>query len=75
MTGCGFAAMGLEMMVIGLMALLSRSIAPRFRTDAIARAAIMGFVRLFFAPVFMRLVSEAFRLRTGFALVAVVIGS
>ena len=40
------------------------------RTDAVSRAAVMGFSGFFFAPVIMGVVSEAFGLRVAFACVA-----
>jgi hypothetical protein len=58
----GFGLFGLGVSVIGPMglALVGKMVAPHFRTEAISRAAVMGFSGFFFAPVLMGLVSQAF---------------
>jgi MFS family permease len=72
----GFGLFGLGVSVIGPMglALVGKMVAPHFRTEAISRAAVMGFSGFFFAPVLMGLVSQAFGpemgLRAAFTLVA-----
>ncbi len=71
----GFALFGLGVSVIGPMglALVGRMVAPHWRTEAISRAAVMGFSGFFFAPVLMGLVSEAAGLRWAFTMVAVLV--
>jgi MFS family permease len=72
----GFGLFGLGVSVIGPMglALVGKMVAPHFRTEAISRAAVMGFSGFFFAPVIMGLVSQSFGpelgLRAAFTLVA-----
>ena len=75
----GFGLFGLGVSVIGPMglALVGKMVAPHFRTEAISRAAVMGFSGFFFAPVLMGLVSQGFGpemgLRAAFTLVAVLV--
>lgn len=71
----GFGMFGLGVSVIGPMglALVGKMVAPHFRTEAISRAAVMGFSGFFFAPVLMGLVSQGFGLRWAFTVVAVVV--
>ncbi|MGR3436338.1 MAG: MFS transporter [Shimia sp.] len=70
----GFALLGLGVSVIGPLglALTGRLVAPRHRTAAIGRAAVMGFAGFFLAPLVMGLLSGAFGLRAAFAGIAVV---
>ena len=71
----GFGLMGLGISVIGPMglALTGRLIAPRHRTAAIARVAVIGFLGFFIAPALMGLGAQAFGLRWAFACVAVLL--
>lgn len=71
----GFGTLGLGVSVIGPMglALVGKLVAPHMRTEAISRAAVMGFSGFFLAPVAMGLVSQAFGLRIAFAGVAVLL--
>lgn len=71
----GFGVMGLGVSVIGPMglALVGKVVAPHLRTEAISRAAVMGFSGFFFAPVLMGLVSQAFGLRFAFLCVALLL--
>jgi MFS family permease len=55
------------------LAIVGRIVPPHLRTDAISKAAVMGFSGFFFAPVLMGLVSEAYGLRVAFCGVAVVV--
>lgn len=73
----GFGMFGLGVSVIGPMglALVGKMVAPHFRTEAISRAAVMGFSGFFFAPVLMGLVSQGFGLRWAFTLVAVLVAA
>ncbi|SLN24274.1 MFS transporter [Roseisalinus antarcticus] len=68
----GFGIFGLGVSVVAPMglALVGKLVAPHLRTEAISRAAVMGFSGFFFAPVFMGLVSELFGLRAAFGGVA-----
>ncbi len=72
----GFGLFGLGVSVIGPMglALVGKMVAPHFRTEAISRAAVIGFSGFFFAPVIMGLVSQGFGpelgLRAAFTLMA-----
>ena len=81
MAYAGFGLFGLGVSVIGPMglALVGRMVPPHFRTEAISRAAVMGFSGFFFAPVLMGLVSQAFGpawgLRAAFTLVAVLVAA
>ncbi len=71
----GFGILGLGVSVIGPMALalVGKLVAPRLRTEAISRAAVMGFSGLFFAPVLMGLVSQFFGLRVAYGCVAILL--
>jgi MFS family permease len=71
----GWGMFGLGVSVIGPMglALVGKMVAPHFRTEAISRAAVMGFSGFFFAPVLMGLVSQEFGLRWAFTLVAALV--
>lgn len=71
----GFGIFGLGVSVIGPLglAIVGRIVPPHLRTDAISKAAVMGFSGFFFAPVIMGLVSEAYGLRVAFCGVAVVV--
>ena len=71
----GFGVLGLGVSVIGPMglALVGKLVAPHLRTEAISRAAVMGFSGFFFAPVLMGLVSQLFGLRLAFAGVGLVL--
>ena len=68
----GFGVLGLGVSVIGPLglALAGRSVHPRWRTDVIAKAAVMGFTGFFIAPIFMGGISEVAGLRVAFAAVA-----
>lgn len=68
----GFGIFGLGVSVIGPLglALVGRMVAARFRTEAIAKAAVMGFCGFFIAPVLMGLISEAAGLRVAYGAVA-----
>lgn len=71
----GFGLFGLGVSVIGPLglALVGRSVRARWRTDAIAKAAVMGFSGFFIAPLFMGTISDLFSLRIAFACVAVLL--
>jgi MFS family permease len=71
----GFGMFGLGVSVIGPMglALVGKMVAPHFRTEAISRAAVMGFSGFFVAPVVMGLVSQGFGLRWAFTAVALLV--
>lgn len=71
----GFGILGLGVSVIGPMglALVGKLVAPRYRTEAISKAAVMGFSGFFFAPVLMGVVSQFFGLRVAFACVALLL--
>lgn len=71
----GFGILGLGVSVIGPLglAIVGKVVPTHLRTDAISKAAVMGFSGFFFAPMLMGLVSEAFGLRVAFATVAVLI--
>ncbi len=73
----GFGLFGLGVSVIGPMglALVGKMVAPHYRTEAISRAAVIGFSGFFFAPVLMGLVSQGFGLRWAFTLVAILVAS
>ena len=68
----GFGILGLGVSVIGPMglALVGKLVPAHLRTEAISRAAVIGFSGFFFAPMLMGLMSEAFGLRIAFAAVA-----
>ncbi|CTQ49847.1 MFS transporter [Jannaschia donghaensis] len=71
----GFGLMGLGISVIGPMglALTGRLAAPRLRTAAIARVAVIGFLGFFIAPALMGLGAQTFGLRWAFACVALLL--
>lgn len=71
----GFGVLGLGVSVIGPMglALVGRMVPPHLRTEAISRAAVIGFSGFFWAPSLMGFVSEGFGLRVAFACVAVML--
>lgn len=71
----GFGILGLGVSVIGPMglALVGKIVAPRYRTEAISRAAVIGFSGFFFAPVLMGGLSQMFGLRWAFASVAILL--
>lgn len=68
----GFGILGLGVSVIGPLglALVGRMVPRHLRTEAISRAAVMGFSGFFFAPMLMGLISQAFGLRVAFGCVA-----
>jgi MFS family permease len=67
----GFGLMGLGMSVVGPMALalVGRIVPPARRTAAVARVNVIGFGAFLLAPVVMGQVSDAYGLRTAFAVV------
>ncbi len=71
----GFGIFGLGVSVIGPMglALVGRLVAPHLRTEAISRAAVIGFSGFFFAPMLMGLVSQVAGLRVAFLAVALLV--
>jgi len=71
----GFGVLGLGVSVIGPLglAIVGKVVPSHLRTDAISKAAVMGFSGFFFAPMLMGLMSEAFGLRVAFASVAVLV--
>ncbi len=71
----GFGTLGLGVSVIGPMglALVGKLVPPHLRTEAISRAAVMGFSGFFFAPMLMGLVSQAFGLRVAFSCVSLLL--
>jgi MFS family permease len=71
----GFGLFGLGVSVIGPMglALVGKMVAPHFRTEAISRAAVIGFSGFFFAPVLMGLISQGVGLRWAFAAMGVLV--
>ncbi len=68
----GFGTLGLGVSVIGPLglAILGRIVPAHMRTEAISKAAVIGFSGFFVAPVVMGLVSESFGLRVAFGGVA-----
>ena len=68
----GLGTLGLGVSVIGPMglALVGRLVPAHFRTEAISRAAVIGFSGFFFAPSLMGFTSETFGLRVAFGCVA-----
>ncbi|SFS02092.1 MFS transporter [Yoonia litorea] len=68
----GFGILGLGVSVIGPIgiALAGKLVAPHLRTEAISKAAVIGFSGFFLAPVAMGVLSEAFGLRVAFLGVA-----
>ena len=71
----GFGMLGLGVSVIGPMglALVGKLVAAHHRTEAISKAAVMGFSGFFLAPVLMGYASQAFGLRVAFACVALLL--
>ena len=71
----GFGILGLGVSVIGPMglALVGKLVAAHHRTEAISKAAVMGFSGFFLAPVLMGYASQAFGLRVAFACVALLL--
>lgn len=71
----GFGILGLGVSVIGPMglALVGKLVPPHLRTEAISRAAVIGFSGFFFAPTLMGLMSQAFGLRIAFLVVALLL--
>jgi len=71
----GFGILGLGVSVVGPLgiALAGKLVAPHLRTEAISRAAVIGFSGFFIAPVVMGLMSGAFGLRAAFLGVAVLL--
>jgi len=68
----GFGTMGLGISVVGPMglALVGRLVRPGWRTAAVARAAVIGFMGFMAAPALMGLMSGAFGLRMAYVAVA-----
>lgn len=68
----GFGVLGLGVSVIGPigLALVGRAVPKHLRTEAISRAAVMGFSGFFIAPALMGMVSEVAGLRVAFGVVA-----
>jgi MFS family permease len=71
----GFGILGLGVSVIGPLgiALAGRLVPPTFRTEAISKAAVIGFCGFFLAPTGMGLLSELFGLRAAFGAIALVL--
>jgi MFS family permease len=71
----GFGILGLGVSVIGPIgiALAGRLVPPSFRTEAISKAAVIGFCGFFLAPTGMGLISEHFGLRVAFGAIALVL--
>lgn len=71
----GFGILGLGVSVIGPLglALVGTLVRAVHRTDAIAKAAVMGFSGFFFAPLLMGNLSEFFGLRVAYACVALIL--
>jgi len=71
----GFGTLGLGVSVIGPLglAIVGRIVPAHLRTEAISKAAVLGFSGFFLAPVVMGLISEAFGLRVAYGFVAVLI--
>lgn len=71
----GFGILGLGVSVIGPIgiALAGRLVPPAFRTEAISKAAVIGFCGFFLAPTGMGLISEHFGLRAAFGAIALVL--
>jgi len=68
----GFGTMGLGISVVGPMglALVGRLVRPGWRTAAVARAAVIGFMGFMAAPAVMGLMSGALGLRMAYVAVA-----
>ena len=73
----GFGMFGLGVSVIGPMglALVGKMVPAHYRTEAISRAAVIGFSGFFFAPVIMGLISQAAGLRWAFTVMAVLVAA
>jgi len=71
----GFALLGLGVSVIGPLGIAAagRLAPPQYRTRAIARVAVLGFLGFMVAPAIMGGVSALFGLRTGFIAVAIIL--
>ena len=71
----GFGTLGLGVSVIGPLglALVGKLVSTRYRTEAISRAAVIGFAGFFVAPVLMGGISEVLGLRWSFVGVAVLL--
>jgi MFS family permease len=71
----GFGILGLGVSVIGPIgiAIAGRLVPPAFRTEAISKAAVIGFCGFFLAPTGMGLISEHFGLRVAFGAIALVL--
>ncbi|MEM6478513.1 MAG: MFS transporter [Pseudomonadota bacterium] len=71
----GFGLFGLGVSVIGPLgiALAGRMVPPAFRTEAISKAAVMGFSGFFIAPLLMGGLSEIASLRVAYACVAAMV--
>ena len=71
----GFGLFGLGVSVIGPMglALVGKMVPPHFRTEAISRAAVIGFSGFFFAPVLMGLISQGVGLRWAFVTMGILV--
>jgi MFS family permease len=72
MAYAGFALLGLGVSVIGPLglALVGRLVAPRHRTAAIARVAVVGFLGFFLAPAVVGFIAHASSLPVAFLAVA-----
>lgn len=64
----GFGTMGLGVSVIGPigLAIVGQRVRPDMRTEAISKAAVMGFSGFLIAPMLMGLVSQAYGLRVAY---------
>lgn len=73
MAYAGLALSGLGLSVIAplVLASLGRSVASDSRLVAITRASVLGYAAFFIGPPLMGLTAEAFGLRAGFAIIAV----
>jgi len=71
----GFALFGLGISVLAPMglALVGKRVAPVYRTRAISRTAVIGFLGFFIGPPIMGLLSEVFSLRISFGFVALLL--
>jgi MFS family permease len=71
--GFGLGGFGVSVIAPLALALIGRQVPPQARLAAISRASVMGYGAFFLGPPLMGLTSEAFGLRTGFFLVAVLL--
>lgn len=71
--GFGLGGIGVSVIAPLAFALLGRQVLPQARLAAISRASVMGYGAFFLGPPLMGLTSEAFGLRMGFYLVAVLL--